>query len=316
MAQLTTAPAVRTVSPVGSLSSLWRNIVRERASYLFLAPILLLYAIFSLYPIVQTFQLSFFDAKIVQQGDFVGLKNYGDILKAPGFRQALVNTLLFTFASTALVGIVSLALATLVNLPWVRFKTFFKIIFFLPVVTSFVAVGYIWKWMMDSSFGVINVALGMLGLEVLPRWLSDPTLAIWALIFVNTWKWIGYFLIIFVANLQAIDSTYYEAAAIDGASSWQKFFQITLPLLRTAIVLTVVLGIVNYLKAFALVFVMTQGGPAGTTELMATYVYKQAFGIGQLRFGFSAAASMVLFFMIMLFTVISNKVGRVEEVTL
>lgn len=316
MAQLTTAPAVRTVSPGRPLSGLWRSIVRERVSYLFLAPILVLYAAFSLYPIVQTFQLSFFDAKIVAQGDFVGLKNYGDILKAPGFRQALANTLLFTFASTALVGVVSLALATLVNLPWVRLKTLFKIIFFLPVVTSFVAVGYVWKWMMDSSFGVINVALGMLGLDVVPRWLSDPSLAIWSLILVNTWKWIGYFLIIFVANLQAIDPTYYEAAAIDGANSWQKFFQITLPLLRTALVLTVVLGIVNYLKAFALVFVMTQGGPAGTTELMATYVYKQAFGTGQLRFGFSAAASMVLFFMIMVFTLVSNKVGRVEEVTL
>ena len=298
-----------------SLSGVWRSIVRERTTYLFLVPILVLYAVFSLYPIVQTFQLSFFDAKIVKQGPYVGLKNYGDIIAAPSFLQALGNTLLFTFASTLFVGIISLTLATLVSLPWVRFKTLFKIILFLPVVTSFVAVGYIWKWMMDSSFGIINVALAGIGIEPGPVWLANRSLAIWSLILVNTWKWIGYFLIIFVANIQAIDPTYYEAASIDGASSWQQFSGITLPLLRTAIVLTVVLGIVNYLKAFALVFVMTQGGPAGTTELMATYVYKQAFGTGQLRFGFSAAASMVLFFMIMLFTMISNKVGRVDEAT-
>lgn len=284
--------------------------------YLFLVPILALYTVFSLYPIVETFALSFFDAKIVEQGPFVGLKNYRDILAAPGFHQALGNTLLFTAGSTLVVLVLSLMLAVLVDISWVRGKTFFKIVFFLPVVTSLVAVGYIWKWMMDPSYGVINVALSLAGVQPGPNWLSSPDLALWSLVMVNVWKWIGYFLVIFTANLQAIDRSYYEAAAIDGAGAWPQFFRVTLPLLRMAIVLSVVLAIVNFLKAFALVFVMTQGGPAGRTELMATYVYREAFGTGQLRFGFSAAASMVLFVMIMAFTALSNRLGKASEVAL
>lgn len=313
MAQTTLPRSVGLARP--RTSQLWKSILRERVAYLFVLPILLLYGIFSLAPIVQTFVLSFYDAKIVEQGPFVGLKNYADIFAAPAFRQALGNTLVFTGSSTVLVLVISLGLAVLVNISWVRGKTLFKVIFFLPVVTSLVAVGYIWKWMMDSSYGIINVALSLVGIQG-PIWLASRDVAIWSLVLVNTWKWVGYFLIIFIANLQAIDQTYYEAASIDGANPWQQFTHVTLPLLRSAIVLTVILGIVNYLKAFALVFVMTQGGPAGSTELMATYVYQQAFGTGQYRFGFSAAASIVLFLMILAFTVLSNKVGNGAEVAL
>jgi len=154
------------------------------------------------------------------------------------------------------------------------------------------------------------------GIQPGPNWLSNPHLALWSLVLVNIWKWVGYFLIIFIANLQAIDQSYYEAASIDGAGAWSQFSRITLPLLRLAVILTVILGIVNFLKAFALIFVMTQGGPAGRTELMATYVYREAFGTGQLRFGFSAAASMVLFVMIMAFTAAANRFGRAGEVAL
>ena len=296
--------------------ALWTRVLQERTAYLFLTPILLLYTVFSLYPIIQTFELSFFAAKIVEQGPFVGLKNYRDILAAPGFHQALGNTLVFTAGSTVVVLVASLALAVFVNISWVRGKTFFKVIFFLPVVTSLVAVGYIWKWMLDPTYGIINVTLSLVGIQPGPNWLSNPRLALWSLVLVNVWKWVGYFLIIFIANLQAIDQTYYEAAAIDGAGAWSQFYRITLPLLRLAVILTVILGIVNFLKAFALIFVMTQGGPAGHTELMATYVYREAFGTGQLRFGFSAAASMVLFVMIMAFTAVANRFGRAGEVAL
>jgi len=180
------------------------EIWKERTSYLFLLPILTLYTIFSLYPIIQTFQLSFFDAKIIKQGPFVGLKNYFDIFAAKGFQQAIGNTLIFTFGTIFFVLIISLGLAVFVNISWVRFKTLFKMIYFLPVVTSFVAVGYIWKWMMDSSFGVINVFLATIGISPGPVWLANPNLAIWSLVIVNVWRWLGYFLVIFLANLQAI----------------------------------------------------------------------------------------------------------------
>ena len=290
------------------LKDMWR----ERTSYLFLAPILVVYTVFSIWPIIQTFRLSFYDSKIVRDGPFVGLANYQSVLSNIGFRQAFTNTILFTVFSIVFTLAVSIVLAVLVNSPTVRFKTFFKIVYFLPVVTSAVAVGYVWKWMMNPTFGIINTFLGLFGVAG-PNWLSNKDLALVSLIIVNVWKWIGYFMVILLANLQLISPEYYEAAAIDGASPLQQFQQITLPLLRVAIGLCVVLGIVNFLRGFALVFVMTQGGPAGRTELIATLVYKEAFGTGLMRIGFSAAASMLLFALIMVFTVISNRMS-VKEV--
>jgi len=287
------------------------RIWQERISYLLILPILVVYIVFSIWPIIQTLRLSFYDAKIVRLGPFVGLKNYADIFRNIGFRQALANTLLFTALSIIITLVIAIALAVLVNSPSVRFKTVFKVIFFLPVVTSFVAAGYIWKWMYDPSFGVLNTFLGMFGIRG-PNWLSNPDLALMSMIIVNVWKWIGYFMVILLANLQLIEPEYYEAAAIDGASALQQFFRITLPLLRIAIALCVVLGIVNFLRAFALVFVMTKGGPAGRTELVATLFYKEAFGTGLLRIGFSAAASMVLFALIMTFTLAANRLSSRE----
>ena len=293
------------------VNRLLKQVAKDRTLYLIVAPILIVYSLFSLYPIAQTFYMSFFDAKIVRLGKFMGIENYLDIITDKYFKQAFGNTLLFTFGSIAFVLVISLLLAVLVNAPSVRFKTFFKVIFFLPVVTSPVAVGYIWKWLYDPTYGIINSFLALFGIAPV-NWLANVNVAMNALIIVNVWKWIGYFMVIFVANLQVIDTTYYEAAAIDGAGTIQQFFRITLPLLRRAVVLVVILGIVNFLKAFAIVFVMTQGGPAGRTELMATYVYRQAFQTGLLRFGYSAAGSMLLFALIMLFTVVANRVG-IEE---
>jgi len=290
---------------------MFRSIWRERTSYLFLLPIVVLYVVFSIYPIIQTFYMSFFDAKIVRLGPFVALKNYADLLNNPDFFQAFFNTIAFTALSTVLILIFAIVLAVLVNAPSVRFKTLFKVIYFLPVVTSFIAAGYVWKWMFDPTFGIINAFLGVFGIRG-PNWLSDLNLALIAMVLVNVWKWIGYFMVIVLANLQLIEPDYYEAASIDGASPFQQFFQITLPLLRIAIGLCIVLGAVNFLRNFALVFVMTRGGPAGRTEQIATYVYNQAFGTGQLRIGYSAAASMVLFALIMLFTLISNRLSTRE----
>jgi len=295
-----------------SKKGILKQIYQERDLYLFVVPILTLYSLFSLYPIGRTFYMSFFDAKIIRLGKFMGLKNYAAILADKYFRQAFGNSLLFTFGSILLILVVSLALSVLVSSPSVKFKTFFKVVYFLPVVTSPVAVGYIWKWMYDPTYGIINAFLGLAHIPPI-NWLSSVNVAMNAMIIVNVWKWIGYFMVIFIANLQVIDTTYYEAAAIDGAGSVQQFLYITLPLLRRAIVLTVILGIVSFIKGFALVFVMTQGGPAGRTELMATYIYRQAFQTGMLRFGYSAAGSMFLFVLIMLFTVLANRMGTQEE---
>ncbi len=288
-----------------------KEIWRERVSYAFILPIIVVYFVFSIYPILTTFHLSFYDSKIVRLGPFVGLQNYRDVLTNASFQQAFVNTIVFTFVSTAVILAVSVVLAVLVNLPYVKLKTLFKVIFFLPVVTSAVATGYTWKWMYDPTFGIVNSFLSLLGLPG-PNWLSDPDVAMISLIIVNVWKWIGYFVVILLANLQLIDDDFYDAAAIDGANALQRFFHITIPLLRMAIGLCTVLGIVAFMRAFALVFVMTQGGPDGRTELMVTLVYKEAFGTGLLRIGFSAAASIILFAFIMAFTLLSNRITKLR----
>jgi len=283
-----------------------RTIWRERASYLLIMPIVVLYLVFSIYPIINTFQMSFYDAKIVKLGPFVGFKNYAGIVSDPYFRQAFTNSITFTAGSIIIILVVSTVLSVLLNAPTVRFRTFFKVIYFLPVVTSFVATSYIWKWMYDPVFGVVNTFLGLLGIQG-PEWLSDPDIALLSLVLVNAWKWTGYFMVIIMANLQLIEPELYEAAAIDGASSLHQFFRVTLPLLRGTLGLCVLLCIVNFLRTFSLVFVMTRGGPAGATEMITTFVYMQAFGTGRMAFGLSAAASMLLFALIMVFTLISNR---------
>lgn len=277
--------------------------------YLFVLPILLLYVTFSILPILRTFWESFFTGNMVVQGDFVKLKNYISIINDGLFQQAFLNTLLFTAVSIVFTVSFSVILAVLLDSPIVRAPTFFKIIFFLPVVTSFVAVGYIWKWMYNPSMGIINRFLEIIGLSG-PGWLSDPKIAMGALILVNVWKWIGYFMVIVLAYLQLIDHDLYEAAYIDGAKPTQIFLLITIPLLFPAILLCVILGMIYFLRTFAIVLVMTQGGPSGTTELITTFVYNEAFGTGRMRIGYSAAASMILFLLIMLLTLLLSKIRR------
>jgi ABC-type sugar transport system permease subunit len=293
-------------------AGLIRRIALERNSYLLVLPILALYGVFSIYPIVQTIQLSFFDARILGNSPFVGLANYIALIRDPVFVQTLRNTLFFTFVSIPLTLSLALLLAVLLNLEWVRFKVFFKVVYFMPVVTSTVAIGYIWKWIYNPGTGILNMMLAAFHLPA-PGWLVDPHVALAALIAVNVWSWTGYFMVIFLANLQIIDPAYYEAAEIDGAGSFQQFAFVTLPFLRVAFVINLILATVHFLRTFALVLVMTRGGPANATELVTTYVYRQAFGTGFFKFGFSAAGSVVLFILIMVFSAAFTRLTPAEE---
>ncbi len=224
------------------------------------------------------------------------------------------NTLYYSFLGVIFGYLVPLLIALFIN-EVRRGKSFFRLVFYTPTVVPPMAAMLLWKWIYDPRSGLANLVVGLFGGEPL-LWLNSPDTAMLSIVFMSTWAYSGGTMLLYLAALQGVPASLYEAAEIDGANPWQQFLHITIPLLRQAITLTVVLGIINNLKAFALVFVMTQGGPAGTTELMATYVYQQAFGTGQYRFGFSAAASMVLFVLIMIFTLFSNKLGRSEEVDL
>jgi ABC-type sugar transport system permease subunit len=254
---------------------------------------------------------SFYSGNMVVRGPFIGVSNYISIIKDRLFQQAFNNSIAFTVFSIVFSVAFAVVLGVMVNSPGIRFQTAFKVVYFLPVVTSFVATGYIWKWMYNPTMGIINRILSETGLDGL-NWLGDPRFAMISMIMVNVWKWIGYFMIIITAYLQLIDYDLYEAARIDGAGFLHVFFKITLPLLNPAVLLCVILGTINFLRTFAIVLVMTQGGPGGRTELITTFVYNEAFGTGRMRIGYSAAASMILFLLIMILTMVLSKIKKVQ----
>lgn len=293
---------------MGMVQRIWQ----ARTSYLLVLPILLLYGVFSLLPIGQTFFLSLYNAKIVSLGEFVGLGNYQSLVLHSGFRQAAANTVVFTAICSLASIAVSLPLAALLHLRMTRARPVLQAIYFLPVVTPGAAIGYIWKWLYDTKFGLLNTALLAVGIEG-PRWLSDPKLALYSIAAVMVWATTGYFMVIFLAHLDTLDPALYEAAAIDGAGTVHQFLYITLPLLRGAISLVLILGIIFFMQAFVLVWTMTRGGPGGSTHLITTLSYQQAFMTGSPRFGLSAAASTLLFLAILLCTVVAARVTRFLE---
>jgi multiple sugar transport system permease protein len=194
------------------------------------------------------------------------------------------------------------------KLRWIKA---YRTIFYLPAVTSLVAIGIVWVWMFDPQFGVINQALRAVGVEG-PLWLADTRLALVCLIVTAAWRNIGYFATVFLAGLQGIDAMYYEAARIDGAGRWASFRFVTLPLLKSTIVFVVVLAVILSFQVFALVYVMTGGGPAGSTSVLVFYLYQQAFTY--FRLGYASAVGFVLFVIIFVLTVLQFKAfGKAVE---
>lgn len=287
------------------------SIVGVGPSYLFLLPIVVVYFTFLILPVIRTAELSFYSSSLIKRGSFVGIRNYVEVLSSPIFLKVFVNTLIYTGLSVLFALGMALVLAVVVESKSVRFKTLFKAIYFLPAVTSWVAIGYTWKWIYDPSFGVANILMQTLGLPA-QKWISAPQSALLSMIIVNVWGWFGYFMVIFSAYLQLIDPTLYEAAAIDGANALHRFRFLVLPLLRPGLTVALIIAIGNYFRAFILVFVMTGGGPGHATELMAVHVYNKAFTEGLIRYGYASAASIILFLVILSVTVTYKRVVREE----
>ena len=219
------------------------------------------------------------------------------------FLQSLVQTVLFTIGITACIVLFSLGMAVLLDqkLRWIKL---YRTVFYLPAVTSLVAIGIVWVWMFDPHYGLINQILGFVGVDG-PSWLADTRYALTALIMTAAWRNIGYFATIFLAGLQGIDRTYYEAALIDGAGRWASFWHITLPLLKPTVLFVVVMSVILSFQVFALVYVMTGGGPAGSTSVLVFYLYQQAFTY--FRMGYASAVGYVIFVIIFVLTVIQFK---------
>lgn len=286
--------------------------MRRNPAFWFVAPALALLAVFFFLPVAAAFALSFTDFDIYALADirrlrFVGLDNYRRLLGDPQFWQALRNTLYFVVVSGPLSVLVSLAAALLVNHRLTPFKGLFRTLLFLPVVTTLVAVAVVWRYLYQPRYGILNHLLGGFGIEPVD-WLGDPDWATPAIILMAVWKNFGFNMIVFIAGLQSIPESLYEAASIDGAGARQQFLYITLPLLAPTFLFVAVITVIGHFQLFAEPYVMTQGGPAGSTLSLALLMYQQGFRWWNL--GYAAAIAFVLFGVVGLTTVFLALIRR------
>jgi multiple sugar transport system permease protein len=276
------------------------------AAYLFILPSFLGFAIFLLVPMVMSAGLSLYDWELLRPPFFIGLDNYRDLFRDPLFKTVLFNTAYYAFGLVPLNIVISLSLALWLNTK-LRGLTFYRLAFFLPVVTVTVAVSLIWKWMYEPRVGIVNAALGAFGIAG-PNWLADPFWAMPALIILGLWKGFGYNMVLFLAGLQGIPSTLYEAAMIDGANAWQRFWKITLPLLSPAMFLAVILTVISSFQVFDQAFVMTAGGPSNATNTIVLYIFQNGFLF--FKMGYASAIAWALFAVIFTFTLIQMWLQR------
>lgn len=258
-----------------------------------LLPALALYLLFVIVPIARSFWYGFFDWNGLSQPVFAGLSNFARMFVDPVFWQALKNNLWVVAASVFLQIPLGLLAAVLLN-GTVRAGRLFRTAFFVPMVLSTVVVGLLWSTLLNSQAGPVNALLGLLGVgfNQTPDWLGDPNLAIFTLCGVIVWQFIGLYMIIFLAALQNIPTELLEAASIDGASPAVQLGRIQLPLVWPTVIASVVLCVSGSMRSFDLIFVMTQGGPANATEVLATYLYNKTFSVSQ--YGYGSAVSLVI----------------------
>ena len=294
--------------------NLSRHIIKSPYPYSLVIPAFLVYAILYVIPAASGFLLSFFNIKTfkISSFTFAGFENYATVLRNPYFSVAIKNTLLFAVFTTLGKLALGMSLALLVNNRF-RGVNYMRTVFFLPAVLNNVAVGLVFRSMMHP-IGLINRILTGIGLETFTQnWLTNPKIAIFSCAFVEIWKWTGYTMVILLAGLQAIDSTYYEAAELDGANRRQKFYFITLPLIMPSFNNAVVISIVGGLKVFDIVQSLTNGGPGNATSVFGTLIYS-SFSSG--NYGRGCAASMILTIFVLLIALPTNRFLSGKEVEL
>jgi multiple sugar transport system permease protein len=257
---------------------------------LFLLPVLSLLGVFLLFPLLYVVYLSFTAGSFTVSGvRWVAGNNYQRLLSSPDFWQVVGNSSIFGLCTVLPTTIISLGLAVLLNLQGIG-RGFWRTVYFLPAVTSLVAAGLGFRWLFQTD-GVINVLLRSIGAPTID-WLSSPAWALLVVIILSVWQQIGFNLVTFLAGLQTIPTSRYEAAALDGANGWQQFWYITLPGLRSTLVLVIVTTGIFTLRSFEQIYVMTGGGPLNSTNLLAYHIYERAFG--RFDFGYAAAATTLL----------------------
>ncbi|MBN9392579.1 MAG: sugar ABC transporter permease [Chloroflexi bacterium] len=270
----------------------WYPFKKALPVYLFILPGVILFLVWTVYPLVNMFVMSFFQWNLVKPSIFLGFDNYARAFGDEIFWQALRNTIFYAVISVPGQLILGLAVALLVNqkLP---FRAFFRTMFYLPVVSSWLVVSLIFMYLYNSQAGLLNYLLKDI-LHIIPSyqaWLQNPVTALFAICALGIWKGVGWTMVIFLAGLQSVPPTLYESAAMDGANTWRRFWHITLPLIRPTIVFATVMLSIGAFNVFIQVYVMTGGGPQHSTETLMTYMYSEAFKF--LDLGYGAALSWI-----------------------
>lgn len=276
---------------------------------LFLIPTFVLYVVLVVIPIFQSARYSFYRwdglGPITQ---FVGLENYREILKDPVFWQSFRNNIIVVGFSLITQMPVAIFLAIILT-GRIRGKSFLRTVYFAPQIVSTVAAGYLFYYVYEPTFGLLNESLRAIGMGSLTRgWLGDPSIALYSVLVVISWKFIGFYMVLFMAAIEGIPTELFEAARIDGCTSWQVVRKITLPLLSGTLKTACVLSIVGSIKYFDLIWVMTAGGPAHATELIATYMYKKTFLSWEM--GYGSALAFVLFLIAFFLSLFFMRVSR------
>jgi multiple sugar transport system permease protein len=295
-----TAPALtqRGVADRGSTPAAarqgWR---RDLTGWAFAAPFVILFGVFLALPILASFLLSFTSFGLRDLANpigasFVGIDNYTRLLSDAKFWKSLGNTFYFVGVGVPLTLAIGLLIASALSRGITRFRTAFRVGYYLPVITSIVAIAVVWRFLLNPDIGLINVLLGKIGITG-PNWLADKNLAMPSIIAMAVWRNLGFAMVVFIAGLQAIPVVLYEAAAIDGAGRWQAFRYVTLPMLRPTILFMLVITTIGYLQLFEEPFVMTAGGPLDATLSVTMYMYQQGFEF--FKQGYASAIAYVLF---------------------
>jgi multiple sugar transport system permease protein len=275
----------------------------------FLGPSLIGMTLFVFLPILASLVLSFTDWDMLSEINWIGLANYKKALASTNEISALLNTLKFILGYLPSVLVISLGLAILLNKN-IKGRVFYRAVYFVPVVSSWVAISLIWQWLLNPKYGLVNYGLSLFGIDG-PGWLYDPNWAMTGIIMTSVWKDIGFVMVIYLAGLQEIPEYLYEAADLEGATAWDKFRHITLPMLKRTTFFVTTISLINSFQVFDQVWVMTQGGPANSTAVMMTQIYKNAFEYFQM--GYASALSWILFALIFSVTIVRSLFQEKDE---
>jgi multiple sugar transport system permease protein len=289
--------------PVGSTRYTWRKFWKESAlAYLFLLPTLAVLTTFNFYPVFKAFVISLWDWDGIGEPVTIGLANYQELIMDPDFHRAIVNTLIYVLGTVPAEIVIALGIAMLLNQK-IRFRGFYRLAFFLPYITTVVAISMVWRWIYHDEFGLLNHIISWFGMAP-KQWLTHPDYTMFTIIIVSIWKSVGYTTVLFLAGLQNVDRELYNAAKVDGAGDWQVFRYVTWPMLTPTTFFVSITSIIGAFKVFTEIFVLYggQAGPLNAGMTIVYFVYDAAWG--DRRMGYASAGAYALFFLVLAVTMI------------